>query len=83
MYIGHVASIQAAELSWARRFDRSAQQTAALMFTAIMSGRVGISGRELLSCAEHLAITQTVGNVSMGAGHPTNCVSMGAPGIFV
>ena len=52
MYIGHVASIQAAELSWARRFDRSAQQTAALMFTAIMSGRVGISGRELLSCAE-------------------------------
>ena len=56
VYIGHVASIQAAELSWARRFDRSAQQTAALMFTAIISGRVGISGRELLSCAEHLAI---------------------------
>ena len=56
MYIGHVASIQAAELSWARRFDRSAQQTAALMFTAIMTGRVGISGRELLSCAEQLAI---------------------------
>ena len=52
VYIGHVASIQAAEMSWARRFDRSAQQTAALMFTAIMTGRVGISGRELLSCAE-------------------------------
>ena len=26
------------------------------MFTAIMSGRVGISGRQLLSCAEQVAI---------------------------
>ena len=43
-----------------KRFDRSAQQTASPMFTAIMSGRVGISGRELLSCAEQLAIVSTL-----------------------
>ena len=36
--------------------DGRGQQTASLVFTAIMSGRVGISGRELLSCAEQLAI---------------------------
>ena len=39
-----------------KRFDRSAQQTASPMFTAIMSGRVG---RELLICAEQLAIVST------------------------
>ena len=32
------------------------QQTASLVFTAILSGRVGNSARELLSCAEQLAI---------------------------
>ena len=42
-----------------KRFYRSAQQTASPMFTAIMSGRVGVSGRELLICAEHLAIVST------------------------
>ena len=31
----------------ARRSDRSAQQAASLMLTAIMSGGVGITGREL------------------------------------
>ena len=37
-------------------YDVRGQQTGSLMFTAILSGRVGISGRELLSCAEQLAI---------------------------
>ena len=37
-------------------YDGRGQQTASLVFTAIMSGRVGNSARELLSCAEQLAI---------------------------
>ena len=37
-------------------YDGSAKQTASPVFTAIMSGRVGISARELLSCAKQLAI---------------------------
>ena len=36
-------------------YDGSAKQTASPVFTAIMSGRVGNSTRELLSCAEQLA----------------------------
>jgi hypothetical protein len=37
-------------------YDGRGQQTASFVFTAIMSGRVGNSARELLSCAEQLAI---------------------------
>ena len=35
------------QVSAPRRFDRSAQQKASPMFSAIMSSGVGISGREL------------------------------------
>ena len=37
-------------------YDGRPGQTASLVFTVIMSGRVGISAIELLSCAEQLAI---------------------------
>ena len=37
-------------------YDGRGQPTASPMLTAIMSGGVGISGRELLSCEEQLAI---------------------------
>ena len=89
-------------------YDGRGQQTGSLMFTAILSGRVGISGIVAESCwvvqnslqlstlnflnfvdiiwnynfqvnwKWSVLTTQTAGFVSMGAGHPTSCVSMGA-----